>query len=185
MIINKSKRENISNNANIEEFEHIIQDLVENSTVQEMENYKQHYSTTCFEHCRNVAYYSYLICKKYNLDYISAARGGMLHDLFLYNWRKQQRNIELNGLHAFVHPKIALINSLKLFNLNDIEKDIILKHMWPLTLKFPKYKESFIITFVDKFCAIKEFVDYIKGKDKFAFIYRYSYVLFAILVLNI
>lgn len=171
-------------NYNIE-FEHIIEDLVSSPTVLEMNNYIQHCDTTCFEHCRNVAYYSYLICKKYNLDYRSAARGGMLHDLFLYNWRKSQRNVKLNGLHAFVHPKIALENSLNLFKLNDIEKDIIIKHMWPLTIKFPRYKESFIITFVDKFCAIKESINYIQKKDTFTYAYKYSYVLFAILVLNI
>jgi len=30
------------------------------------------------------------ICKKYNLDYASAARAGMVHDLFLYDWRKRE-----------------------------------------------------------------------------------------------
>ncbi len=59
---------------NQEEFDLIIKDLVSNETVQKMKHYKQHYDTSCFEHCKNVAYYSYLICKKYHLDYISAAR---------------------------------------------------------------------------------------------------------------
>ena len=184
MILNKTKEKNcdISYNA---EFENIIKDLLENPTVQEMNNYIQHCDTTCFEHCKNVAYYSYIICKKCNLDYSSAARGGMLHDLFLYNWRKSQREVELNGLHAFIHPKIALINSLKLFSLNNIEKDIILKHMWPLTIRFPTYRESYIITFVDKFCAIKESIDYIQKKDMFSYMYRYSYILLAMLVVNL
>lgn len=175
----------ISNITNKQEFENIIDDLVSNSTVKEMHNYIQHCDTTCFEHCKNVAYYSYVICKKYNLDYISAARGGMLHDLFLYNWRKKQREVELEGLHAFVHPKISLNNSLKLFSLNNIEKDIILKHMWPLTVILPKYKESYIITFVDKFCAIKETMEYIQKKKMFLHIYKYSTALLAMLVLNI
>ena len=39
-----------------------------------MQNFRQHYDTSCYEHCENVAYYSYLICKKLNLDYISVAR---------------------------------------------------------------------------------------------------------------
>lgn len=56
------------------DFELIIQDLVENETVQKMKDYFQHYDTTCFDHCKNVAYYSYLICKRFNLDYISVAR---------------------------------------------------------------------------------------------------------------
>ena len=149
-----------------EEFNTIIADLTQNSTVQEMKNYIQHCDTTCYEHCMNVAYYSYLICKKYNLDYVSAARGGMLHDLFLYNWRKSKKKLKLEGWHAFVHPRIALSNSIKLFELNDIEKDVILKHMWPVTLfSLPKYCESYIITLVDKYCATHETLEYIKKKS--------------------
>ena len=29
--------------------------------------------------------------------------------------------------------------------------------MWPVTKKFPKYRESYIIVLVDKYCAILEF----------------------------
>ena len=38
--------------------------------------------------------------------------------------------------------------------LNDIEKDIIIKHMWPVTIRFPKYAESFIVGIADKFSHI-------------------------------
>lgn len=163
------------------EFETIIADLVSNDTVQKMNDYKQHYDTSCFEHCKNVAYYSYLICKKYNLDYTSAARAGMLHDLFLYNWRKRENGRK--GLHAFTHPKTALENAKKLFNLNKKEQDIILKHMWPVTFALPRYKESFIITFVDKYCAIQESIKAYKSKKKLQYIYRYSYVFLSMFIL--
>lgn len=157
------------------EFNTIIADLTQNTTVQEMRKYMQHCDTTCYDHCKNVAYYAYLICKKYNLDYISAARGGMLHDLFLYNWRKSKKRLELESWHAFIHPKIALDNSMKLFELNDVEKDIILKHMWPVTLfSLPKYPESFIITLVDKYCATKETVEYFQRKKNLSRLYRYA-----------
>ena len=70
---------------------------------------------------------------------------GMLHDLFLYDWRHSKKKLNLEGLHAFVHPKIALRNASELFLLNDKEKDIILKHMWPVTFfSLPKYRESYI-----------------------------------------
>ena len=166
------------------EFREIIHDLIQNETVQEMNNYIQHCDTTCFEHCRNVAYYSYLICKRYGLDYKSAARGGMLHDLFLYDWRKSQRQVALEGLHAFVHPKIALLNSMKLFDLNDIEKDVILKHMWPLTIRPPKFKESYIITMVDKYCAMEESYHYFKKKYKVQKLYRYAYLFLSMLIIR-
>lgn len=139
----------------------IIQDILNNKTVQEMKKYRQHYNTSTYDHCLEVSYISYKICKKFNLDYKSMARAAMLHDLFLYDWRKSQRDVEIEGLHAFVHPKIALKNASKIFDLNEKEKDIIVKHMWPVTLPFPKYKESFIITLVDKYCALHEsFIHY-------------------------
>ena len=70
---------------NDKEFQEIITPLITNETVVQMKNFRQHYETTCFEHCYTAAYYCYLICKKYNLDYKSGARATMLHDIFLYN----------------------------------------------------------------------------------------------------
>ena len=164
------------------EFELIISDLVNNKTVQKMKDYKQHYETTCFDHCKMVAYYSYLLCKKYNLDYISAARAGMLHDLFLYNWRFREDGRK--GLHAFTHPKTAFENASKLFDLNEKEKDIILKHMWPVTFfSFPKYTESYIITLVDKYCALQESIKAYKSRKKLQVAYRYAYVFLSMLII--
>lgn len=164
------------------EFDCIIQDLVSNETVQKMKLYKQHYDTSCFEHCKNVAYYSYLICKKYHLDYVSVARASMLHDLFLYDWRLRQDGRK--GLHAFTHPQTALTNASKLFTLNQKEQDIILKHMWPVTFfRFPKYKESYIITLVDKYCAIQESINAYRSKRSIQKLYRYAYVFLSMLVI--
>lgn len=84
----------------------------------------------------------------------------MLHDLFLYDWRHSKKALKLKKFHAFIHPEIALKNSLKLFNLNEKEKDIIVKHMWPVTIKFPKYPESYIVTLTDKYSTIAESLHY-------------------------
>ena len=167
--------------SNQSEFDSIIQDLVSNETVQKMKLYKQHYNTSCYEHCKHVAYYSYLICKKYHLDYISATRAGMVHDLFLYDWRIRQNGRK--GFHAFTHPKTALNNASKIFELNEKEVDIILKHMWPVTLRFPKYIESYVITFVDKYCAIQESIQAYKAKNSIQKLYRYAYVFLSMLVI--
>lgn len=174
------------NNINIEynnEFYSIISDIISNKTVQEMNLYMQHYNVSTFNHCLNVSYFCYIICKKLNLDYVSAARAGMLHDLFLYDWRNSKKRLGLKGYHAFVHPQIALENSRKLFNLNSKEEDIIVKHMWPVTFRFPKYKESFVITFVDKFCAIKESFGFYNQFLKSKRIYKYAYIFLCLLIL--
>ena len=53
------------------------------------------------------------------------------------------------------YPRIAVRNARKLVNLNKKEEDIILKHMWGATIAPPKYKESYIVTMVDKYWAVK------------------------------
>lgn len=144
-------------NDNNEEFLDIISDLLENNKVKQMKKYRQHGETSTYAHCMNVSYVSYLVSQKLGLDYKSAARGGMLHDMFLYDWREKRPFRGLLNMHAFTHPRIALKNAEKEFKLNDIEKDIIEKHMWSVTLLHkPKYKESYIVTLADKYCAMGE-----------------------------
>ena len=167
----------------IEEFNMIIYDLANHPTVQKMKLYRQHYDTNCFDHCYNVAFYSYLICKKLNLDYISVSRAGMLHDLFLYDWRKKQP--EHKRFHGFRHPRIALNNASKLFDLNEKEKDIILKHMWPVTIVLPKYKESYLLTLVDKYCALNESYQEIYNRFCQKKIFRYAYVFLCVLFIRL
>lgn len=161
------------------EFQEIIKDLIENETVNEMKKYKQHFNTTCYEHCYIASYYCYIICKKLNLDYVSATRGAMLHDLFLYDWRKKENR---TGLHAFTHGKTAYKNASSIFNLNKKEKDIIIKHMWPVTFSFPKYLESYILTFVDKFCAIREGFEDLSTDFSIKKAFSYSYLFLALIV---
>lgn len=167
---------------NDEEFQKIIKELINNDTVQEMKNYRQHYETTCFDHCYMAAYYCYLICKKYDLDYKSATRGAMLHDLFLYDWRVRQP--DRKGFHAFTHGKKACENACKLFDLNEKEKDMIIKHMWPVTIEFPKSIEGFILTLVDKYCALSESFEVIKSRLFMKQTFRYAYLFLSLLVIR-
>ena len=169
---------------NNEEFINIIHDLIENNTVKQMQNYKQHYETNCFEHCLIASYYCYKICKKLGLDYISVSRAAMLHDLFLYDCHKRENGRK--GLHAFTHPKTAYENASKLFDLNNKEADIILKHMWPVTFfSFPKYKESFILTLVDKYCALSESYEEIFNRFCQKKAFRYAYVFLCLLFIRV
>lgn len=140
------------------EFEEVINEVIANEDVRRMTAYNHHSHTNCFKHSLHVAYYNYKICKFFGLDARAAARAGMLHDLFLYDWH--ERKIRLNNtLHGFSHPYTALYNAKKNFELSDKEQDIIEKHMFPLTPRFPKYKETVIIILTDKFCSVCEVMD--------------------------
>lgn len=150
------------------EYLKIVDDILKNNCVKNLRQYKHHYSYTRLEHSLSVSYYSYIICKFLHLDYISVARAGLLHDLFFYDCENKTTRPKN---HIKTHPKISLENAKKLFILNDKEQDIILKHMWPVTTKMPKYKESFIVTFVDKYCALKEWSIYCAFKTQLCFLF--------------
>ena len=176
----------IVENTSLEEFFSIINDLVKNAKVQKMKIYNQHAHTSCYKHCMQVAYYTYIICKKLNLDYVSATRGAMLHDLFLYDWHTYIREDKSwKGQHAFMHPKIALKNATTIFNLNDIEKDVIVNHMWPVTIKIPHYKETVVVTFADKYSALVETFKHIRGILHTKKFYKYAYVFLSLIVFRI
>lgn len=141
---------------NKKEFICNIKELLTQKKLLEMNQYIQHGNTTTLTHCLVVSYYSYFIALglPFKLDKRSIIRGAMLHDFYLYDWHVPD---DSHKLHGFKHSRFALLNSRKYFKLNSIEKDIIDKHMWPLTLtKFPLYKESLLVCLVDKFCSLAE-----------------------------
>ena len=146
--------EKVNNNTDYIE---CVKDLYDSIEVKQMNEYIQHGTTTTLEHSINVSFLSYKIAKKLKMDYKSVARAGLLHDLFLYDWHLIPKERKILKKHGFTHSKTALDNALKLFTLNEKEIDIILKHMWPLTLrKLPKYKESLLVCLVDKYSSIRE-----------------------------
>lgn len=135
-------------------YQHIAS-LLTLSEVQKMNQFVQHGNTSCLSHCISVAYYSYLLSKRLKLkvDVASLIRGSLLHDFFLYDWHDKHAH---PPFHGFNHPSIAFHNANKHFQLTTIEKDIILHHMWPLTLIPPHSKEAYIVCFIDKWCSLKE-----------------------------
>ena len=146
-----------------------VKDLLESNLVLKMDLFVQHGVTSTLSHCISVSFNSYRIAKLLNLDYVAAARAGLLHDFYLYDWHLLGKEKNLFKKHGYVHSAIALDNAKKYFNISELEEDIILKHMWPLTLtKIPRYRESFLICMVDKYNSTIETVNpYLKIIKKY------------------
>ncbi len=146
------------------EYNSITNDILNNQEFLKTKNIV-HHSLNRFDHSVRVSYYSYKIAKFLRLDYESVARGGLLHDFFLVD----NKNITLRE-RAFTlvnHPKYSLNYSLKFFDLNDKEKNIIVSHMFPVCpIRIPKYLESWIVDIVDDVISIKE--EIYANKRKFA-----------------
>lgn len=139
------------------EFQKAVSSILDSSNLQLTKTFTQHGNVSVFAHCMAVAAYSEKLAKKLGIEHDteSLVRGAMLHDFFLYDWHETS-NIG-DGLHGFAHPYTASKNALKEFNLSPRELDIIRKHMWPLTLtKIPRYRESWLVCAVDKYCSVLE-----------------------------
>lgn len=137
-----------------EEFYDCIKDLLNEEDVKELKSYFQHFKTTRLQHSINVSYYTFLWCKRLGLSYREGARAGLLHDLYLYDWKKKEQPME--GRHSVVHPQVALQTAKQLAEITPIMEDAIVKHMWPMSFHMPKYKESWVLTIADKCCALFE-----------------------------
>lgn len=131
----------------------IAQEIVNKIEYQELRKYNHHYTLSRYDHCFDVAYYAYVRALKSNrnLDLKSIIRAALLHDFFLYDLRKQSIPKHLSS-----HPKTSLDNALEYFELNKLEHEIILCHMWPLSKERPKSKEAKLVNSSDKICSLYE-----------------------------
>lgn len=138
-----------------------VSDLLDNNSVLSLSEFGHHCGTTRLQHSLNVSYYNFLLCRFFRLNAKSAARAGLLHDLFFYNRKTHER---IANSHAAEHANIAFYNASQMFPINELEGDMIINHMWPMTKHFPRHRETFMITLVDKFCAVAEVVTYAMRK---------------------
>ncbi|GAA0352858.1 HD domain-containing protein [Alkalibacterium iburiense] len=143
----------------------LVEDLLENEDLLKLDEITHHRYTTRLIHSIFVSYVSYRIAKRFNLNVRAVARAGLLHDFFHED--REQIAAMKKGSHNFVHPQLAVENASTITELSDLEKDIILKHMFLCTTTgLPRYKESFVVTCVDKYCAISEVANPTREKVK-------------------
>ena len=144
----------------------LIKEILESDKWIEMMNMSHHLESRSI-HSLEVCCLSWRRAKSMkNCDEKAVAIGSILHDFFFYDWQTEKANIDdllinkskfLPSKHGFIHPTIALDNAIKYFpHLIDTKvADIIVKHMWPLTLNPPRFKESWLVCYTDKGCSFK------------------------------
>ncbi len=154
-----------------EEYKELIRihasDILVSEHFNSLKNYIQHGNVTVYEHCLHVALCAIKLgrglgvkCKEREL-----VRGALLHDYFLYDWHNADAPENTHPkLHGFYHPGIALRNATRDFTLTEREKDIIRKHMWPLTVNPPRCREAWVVCLADKYSSTLETLKLRKGK---------------------
>ena len=141
--------------SNRTEFEKIVNDILLNNEFRELDK-ELHHGISRHGHCLRVAKWTYNITKKCNLNYKNATRAALMHDFYL--------DSELETKNCFTalsdHTKKAVETASKYYNLTSLESNIIESHMFPFGHKVPKYKESWVVTLVDKSVALYEMYRY-------------------------
>lgn len=139
-------------------------DILKSRNFYKTKGYIQHGNMTVNSHVLNVARYSLAISEKLHIrcSRRELIRGALLHDYFLYDWHKPDAD-NPHKLHGFYHPGTALRNAAREYHLTEREKDIIKKHMWPLTVVPPRCREAWIVTTADKWCSLMETLHLHKG----------------------
>lgn len=143
-------------------------DIIHSKNFQKTKSHIQHGNMTVNGHCMSVARYSLILNKKLglNCNKEDLIRGSLLHDYFLYDWHDKGYVPERKKLHGFRHPGIALRNADKEYKLTDRQRDIIKKHMWPLSVVPPACREAWVVTTADKYCSLMETIGVHRGHGK-------------------
>ena len=143
-------------------FESIANEIINSEKYQSLKS-ENHHGLSRYDHSLRVARNTYKLSKKFKLDYISATRGALLHDYFT---DEDYRNTK--GFKKYsMHPVIALNNAIREFELNPIEENVIVSHMYPMGKNKPNCKESWLVVGVDKSVAVYECARY-KLKESIA-----------------
>ena len=122
----------------LKEIHTYLHEYIHTKEAQSMKDFCQHGAVSTYDHVMNVVRLSYFLNKK-----------------FLYDWHEEGDGS--HKLHGFTHPKRALHNASRLFDLNHRERAIICQHMWPLTLRaVPSCRESVIVCLSDKISSAFE-----------------------------
>ena len=132
--------------------------LLKDPKVLQMRKIPQHGGTNTLRHSLAVAERAFALAEKFrwDIDEKELARGALLHDYYLYDIKKEGYSAYHHGTS---HPKKAAENAEQDFGLTAKEKNIILGHMWPLTLRsVPSSKEAALVCMADKDIAFKEMV---------------------------
>ena len=163
----------VKRNKNQEQFWDAFLELREDPLVQQLKQYPNHKISNLYDHSSRVAVCAYDLSRRLHIciNGKSLAKGAMLHDYYLYHARS---NKEISARdHWLGHPRTAFANAEKVFYLTELEKNIILSHMWPLNFcHFPKSREAVLVSAADKICACGElilkrnYVKKIKRKEK-------------------
>ncbi len=157
----------------------IVKPIIKSDEFLVRKYFLHHENESLYEHLIKVSIKSFQLAKKYKANISNATIAGLLHDFYPEAWQysedlkkidkkyseilRTNKKFSFFKKHGFVHGYKAKENAKKYYSkyVNDVILDAISKHMFPLSIftkeKFPKYKESWIVTYADKIISFSNF----------------------------
>ncbi|MCD8131833.1 MAG: HD domain-containing protein [Lachnospiraceae bacterium] len=141
----------------IQKLQTTIESLNKDGRFASEKTFLHHWEITVYDHSIHVAEVSLKMADflPVTVDEDSLIRSALLHDYFLYH---RNESVKTYVQHGYRHPMLAADNAKKDYGINDIEENIIRRHMFPLTPIPPKCKEAWIVCIADKYCAALEYL---------------------------
>ena len=142
-------------------------DLLSDSVVKSMVKYHHHKAITTHFHSVYVSYTVLKMAENMKLENArEITRAALLHDFYLYEWYTEKHE----EYHITYHPKQSVKNIEEHFGkLSDLQKNMVLSHMFPMGVERPKSVGAWLLTLADKHCASE---DYFHASDKFIPVYE-------------
>jgi uncharacterized protein len=140
-----------------QEFYDLISDILCSNEFRQMKHHRHHVKSNARDHSIKVAFLCYLYHKKFSPDFElrEFVRGALLHDYYLYDWHDRT---PATRHHVIAHPRRALRNAKQKYpELSDMQRDMILHHMFPLTPMPPTTRAGWLLWFYDKVAAIGDY----------------------------
>ena len=134
----------------------------------------KHHDESVWDHCVMVSYYAFKYSKRFKVNSRNCAIAGLMHDFYPHAWQYSKSLEKLDKSysyyflpgskkptffhqHGFIHTREAKENFKKYYNKlsNKRIDNAILRHMFPLNIIPPRYKEGWIVTLADKVVSFK------------------------------
>ncbi len=139
-----------------QDFNLIVKDILDNQEFNKLNN-ELHHGITRYDHVLRVAKTTYKFSRFFHMKNTElTTRAALLHDFYTDSQMMESNKVA----KLTIHPNLAYENALKYYDINDLQANIIKSHMFPLKGEIPKYKESWLVSAVDKLVAAYEMSHY-------------------------
>lgn len=142
------------------EYYELVKVILEHPEFIKRKTYVHHENCSVYDHSLMVSILVYRWAKKWHCDYKNAAIGGLLHDFYDKPWQTKShdciKKTKFFEQHGFIHASQAVKNAYQYFPkiMNRKIENMIKRHMFPLNIHPPRYKESWMVTIVDKYVSM-------------------------------